>query len=430
MIRALFLFVVSLPVFAAPVSFQLNEVRLVDLVRVVYTDVLRRSYVLDSELLANQDVVSLHLRAVDADEVERRIVSLLDARQMSVVDAGGVAVVGKRKTPEEQKQVLVYRPLYRSVSYLLDLVQSLFPSGSFSGQRAVKQAPVMGGLHQQYPGSQMYGQQQQQYSGPGALPPIPVDNSTNAFGRIDKGELDAIVFHGTAKDAAKLSGLLRQLDIAAGELVIKAVVYEVRTDQREGNALKVAGGILKSNFGISIDTGELSQNAVKIKFGDFTAIYSALNSDGRFKLVSSPTMRVKSGGNARFVAGAEVPVLGNVTYPEGGQAVQSVEYKPSGVILDVRPQVREAVTDLTINQQISSFVATTTGLNQTPTLLKRELKTEITTTDGEIIVLGGLEENQDTDESAGLPFLPDFLRAKGEGRQRTEIMVVLDARRI
>lgn len=425
MIRFLVLALLSFPVFAAPVSFQLNEVRLVDLVRVVYTDVLKRSFVLDSDLLANQDVVSLHLRAVDPLEVERRIIALLDAREMSVVEAGGVSVVGKRKAPEELKQVLVYRPSYRPVSYLLDLVQSLFPAGSFSGQRSIHQqaSPVLG---QVAPVVQNVRQQ----GGQGVAGAPVVDTGTNAFSRIDKGEQDAIVFHGTSKDAAKLASLLRQLDKAAGEVVIKAVVYEVRTDQREGNALKVAGGILKSNFGIVIDTGELSQNAIKIKAGDFTAIYSALNSDGRFKLVSSPTMRVKSGGNARFVAGAEVPVLGNVTYPQGGQAVQSVEYKPSGVILDVRPHVREAVTDLSINQQISSFVATTTGLNQTPTLLKRELKTEITTTDGEIIVLGGLEENQDTDESAGLPFLPDFLRAKGEGRQRTEIMVVLDARRI
>lgn len=426
MIRFLALLLFSASAFSAPVSFQLNEVRLVDLVRLVYSEVLNKSYVLDSDLLANQDLVTLHLRRVEAEELERRIVALLDARDLSIVNAGGVAVVGKRKEPEETKQVLVYRPSYRSVSYLLDLVQSLFPSGSFGGQRAIPQqiATAMPMQQATTPAPQV-GRQQQ----PQAAPPV-VDSGSSAFSRIDKGEQDALIFNGTAREAKKLAGLLQQLDKAAGEVVIKAVVYEVRTDQREGNALKVAGGILKSNFGIAIDTGELSQNAVKIKIGDFNAIYSALNSDGRFKLVSSPTMRVKSGGNARFVAGADVPVLGNVTYPQGGQAVQSIEYKSSGVILDVRPLVRESVTDLTISQQISSFVQTTTGVNQTPTLLKRELKTEISTADGEIIVLGGLEEKQDTDETNGLPFLPDFLKAKGEGRQRTEIMVVLDARRI
>lgn len=427
--RFLFLLLLPFAVQAAPVSFQLNEVRLVDLVRLVYSEVLSKSYVLDSEFLANQDVVSLHLRAVEAVDIERRLVALLDARGLSVVQGGGVAVIGKRREDDEAKEVLIYRPSYRSVSYLLDLVQSLFPQGAFSGQRGI--APQTGIAPQlahqvQQPVQQHGGRQNSPQPMSASLP----DSGSSAFSRIDKADQDAIVFHGTIKDAKRLSSILAQLDKPAGELLVKAVVYEVRSEQKDGNALKLAGSILSGKLGVSIDTGELSQNVLKVSVGGFDAIYSALAADSRFKLVSSPTMRVKSGGSARFVAGADVPVLGNVTYPNNGQPVQSVEYKPSGVILDIKPMVRELVTDLTIGQQISSFVQTTTGVNQSPTLLKRELQTTVSTRDGEVVVLGGLEENQDVDETSGLSFLPDWLRAKGDSRQRTEIMVILDARRI
>jgi len=261
-------------------------------------------------------------------------------------------------------------------------------------------------------------------------PQAGVDTGTNAFSRIDKADQDAIVFNGTAKDVARLSSLLAQLDKPAGELFVKAVVYEVRSGRSDGNAIKLAASILSGKLGVSINTGSLDQHAIKISFGGIDAIYSALASDSRFKLVSSPTMRVLSGGSARFVAGAEVPVLGNVTYPNNSQPVQSVEYKPSGVILELKPHIREQVTDLTISQQISSFVQTTTGVNQSPTLLKRELQTQISTRDGDIVVLGGLEENKDTTENNGLSFLPDWLKSKGGDEQRTEILVVLDARRI
>lgn len=424
--RFLVLLLFSCSAFAAPVSFQLNDVRLVDFVRLVYSDVLQKSYMLDSEVLNNQDLITLHLRGVEPAEVERKLDALLRARGFGVVSGGGVAVVGKLQEANEEKHVLVYRPSYRSVSYLLDLVASLFPQGSFSGQRGIAQQP----MPVTPPQGVAPGQVQAQGRDPRQQQAPVSDSGNSAFSRLDKSDQDALIFNGTEKDARRLSSLLVQLDKPAGELVVKAVVYEVRSDQKEGNALKLAAGIVSSKLGIAVNTGAIEQNVLKISFGNFDAIYSALNTDSRFKLVSSPTMRVKSGGSARFVAGADVPVLGNVTYPQGGQAVQSVDYKQSGVILDIKPHVREAMTDLTINQQISSFVQTTTGVNNSPTLLKRELQTQISTKDGEVIVLGGLEENQDSNESNGLSFLPEFLKAKGTTNQRTEIMIVLDARRI
>lgn len=426
MIRFLVLFCFSLPVLAAPVSFQMNNVRLVDFVRLVYSEVLQKSYVLDSEFVKNEDVVTLHLRNVEPQEVERKLDALLKARGFSSIGAGAIQIVGKPFHETEEKHVVVYRPSYRSVSYLLELVQSLFPQGAFSGQRGIQQInPQLASAHGVAAGAPVAQSQNVQ---PQQMPVS--DPGTSAYSRLDKADQDIIIFQGTDNDAKRLASVLAQLDKPAGELVVKAVVYEVRSAAKEGNALKLAASILSGKLGVVVNTGKLDQNAIKISFGDFEAIYSALATDSRFKLVSSPTMRVKSGSSARFVAGADVPVLGNVTYPNNGQPVQSVEYKQSGVILDIKPHMRELVTDLTINQQISTFVQTTTGVNNSPTLLKRELQTQISTKDGEIIVLGGLEENQDTNESSGLSFLPDFLKAKSDDKQRTEIMVILDARRI
>ena len=103
-------------------------------------------------------------------------------------------------------------------------------------------------------------------------------------------------------------------------------------------------------------------------------------------------------------------MLGALSFPQGsGQAVQSVEYRSSGVIFDIRPTVREAVVELAISQQLSDFVKTTTGVNNSPTLPKRELKTTVGVQDGDVIVLGGLVENKTTRSKDGLSFLPRFL---------------------
>ncbi|WP_161492334.1 type II and III secretion system protein [Pseudomonas frederiksbergensis] len=103
---------------------------------------------------------------------------------------------------------------------------------------------------------------------------------------------------------------------------------------------------------------------------------------------------MRSGKEATINVGAEVPVLGALSYPQGaGQAVQSVEYRNSGVIFTITPQVRQAVVDLTIDQ-LSNFVQTTTGVNGSPTLTKRQLTTNVQMRNAEVVILGGLTEEK------------------------------------
>lgn len=113
-----------------------------------------------------------------------------------------------------------------------------------------------------------------------------------------------------------------------------------------------------------------------------------------------------------------------------GNPVQSVEYKPSGVIFDLKPQVREIGIDLTINQQLSTFIPTTTGVNNSPTLIKREISTRIGAVDNDVIVLGGLDEDKSSSDSSGLSFLPSFLKSKGGQNSKTQILLVLQVQKI
>lgn len=124
-----------------------------------------------------------------------------------------------------------------------------------------------------------------------------------------------------------------------------------------------------------------------------------------------------------------MPVLGNISY-QNGVAIQAVDYKSSGVILDLQATARDDSTDLRIAQQISSFIPTSTGVNQSPTLLKRELLTNVTSKPEDLIMLGGLDESQDSGDDTGFSFLPAFMRSSGSTKQSPEIMVLLNVQRI
>ena len=241
-----------------------------------------------------------------------------------------------------------------------------------------------------------------------------------------------LLFSGSQQEIDKLEQLLPQVDTAVGEVLVRGVLYEVSNIEKNGSAFgllaKLLGG--KFNIGIGSASGNLG-NFIQLKNTALDAVYSMLETDSRFKVISAPSLRIRSGAHGVFSVGQEVPVLGALSFPQGaGQAVQSVEYRSSGVIFDVRPTVRNAVIELVIGQQLSDFIKTNTGVNNSPTLTKRELKTTVGLQDGDVIVLGGLAEDKTSSSRDGLSFLPSFLHTRGHEVVGAEILLVLQVQTV
>jgi hypothetical protein len=79
---------------------------------------------------------------------------------------------------------------------------------------------------------------------------------------------------------------------------------------------------------------------------------------------------------------------------------------------------------------LSSFTQTSTGVNGSPTLLKRELSTSVSVGDDEIVFLGGLDETSDSDSREGLFFMPSFLCGSRHENDRMEIILMLHVQRL
>lgn len=413
-------------------SFFFETVKLNDLSRVVFADVLDKSFVFDSDFLADSQSVGFILKNSKKSEVKTLLYSLLD-RHGYVVHEGKFIEVLKKDPVEKSADEMVafyYKPKFRSVSYISDMVGVLFDTGKFSTNRQVRQ---MEGLSNPPVRPGQVAQNQAPVQRP------PADSGTSAYSLQDK-EKDAFIFQGTIKEVEKLKSLLPQVDVSSGQVLVRAHVYEVTTGAKEGSAFALALNLIsKGSPGADGLTkwayrlGDVSKNfGNSVSFGNATieGIFSALASDSRFKVVSSPSLRVKGGSNARFSVGSDVPVLGTVLLDKNGNPVQSVEYKPSGVILDIQPRIMDDEIELTINQQLSSFIPTTTGVNNSPTLTKREIRTTIGAMDGDVIVLGGLDESKSSNDSTGLPYLPRFLRANGQEDNKTELLLVMEVQKI
>jgi len=107
-----------------------------------------------------------------------------------------------------------------------------------------------------------------------------------------------------------------------------------------------------------------------------------------------------------------------------------VQYRSSGVILDVRPVVRGRVIDLDLHQEVSSFVQTTTGVNDTPTLQQRQVSTALSVGAGDVICLGGLTQVNDGKSKDGLPGFLSFIGSRQTTHTRTDLLLVLQVDRL
>ncbi|WP_139308626.1 type II secretion system protein GspD, partial [Escherichia coli] len=300
--------------------------------------------------------------------------------------------------PEEPLKFLVYTPRYRTVEYLHQALSGL-------GQLPAAQQPVQGAN-----GEQTW-------------------QAVSSGTRFISASGDVFVFRGTAREVELVRQLLPQIDVRSQEVSVAGYVFEVQTSERNGSGLALAAELLSGRFSITMSSASGLDNFIRLSTGSVDAMYELFRTDSRFQVVSSPRLRVISGKEAVFSVGSDVPVLSSVSWQDK-VPVQSVEYRSSGAIFRVKPTVTQDVIGLDIVQQLSNFAKTDTGVNNTPTLIKREVSTSVSLNDGDIIVLGGLAENKTSKARTGLSFLPDVFGSDSDERAKTDIIVVLQARRV
>lgn len=390
----------SLQVQAKSLELELYEVSLPRALTLIYAQVFKRPFMLHPDLHQDNRTLTLYLTPeVDPERFVRRYLANMDIAIHRRDGVDYIAPIMKRVKPIKMGS-FVYEPRHRSVSYLTDLLRSQFPSQLSANTGVGSSAQLQ----------------------PGQIEPETASAMLNRAG-------DVLVYYGPEQDITRLKAMLQLIDTQVGEVLVKGYVFEVQTNERNGSGLAVAAKLLSGRFGIEIGTAQGMGNLVTINTPSLDAIFEMFSSDGRFHVLSAPMLRVTSGARASFSVGSEVPVLGSVVIQDR-TPVQSVEYRSSGVLFEVLPQIRREVIDLDISQQLSNFVKTDTGVNNSPTLIKRDVSTSVTVGDGDIILLSGLAENKDSDANTGLSFLPDFMRSNANESSKTDIIVILQANRI
>jgi len=322
----------------------------------------------------------------------------------------------------------------------------------------------------------------------GAAAPIVGANNTQGGGvaTIQAHEdTNALIISASPAVFRSLSSVIRQLDVRRAQVLIEAVIAEVSaesaselgvqwqladkhllggTNFTSGNSGATGNNILTATAGLNAINGTTGTPVVTLgngfnlgylesisiggkKFLQLGALVTALRSNGKNNVLSTPSVMTLDNQQAIIKVGQEVPFVtgqyqttattntGSATGTNGiSNPFQTIQRKDVGIKLTVTPHINEGDSvKLEIHQEVSSLAPRVSGASDLVTN-NREVQTTVLVKDDAILVLGGLISDNAQDSVQKVPLLGDIplagnlFRYRSNDHQKQNLMVFLHPR--
>lgn len=248
---------------------------------------------------------------------------------------------------------------------------------------------------------------------------------------------NALVITAQPDVMSELEQVVAKLDIRRAQVLVEAIIVEIA----DGDGLNLGvqwantngGGTQFTDTNLPIgsvaiaakdyqdngNTDSLSKlaggfNGMAAGFykGNWAALVTALSTNTKSDILSTPSIVTMDNKEASFNVGQEVPVQsGSQSSTTSDQVFNTIERKTVGTKLVVTPQINEGDSVLlNIEQEVSSVAqkqATGTA-DLGPTFDTRTIKNAVLVKSGETVVLGGLMDEQNQEKVSKVPLLGDI----------------------
>ncbi|HEX8902151.1 type II secretion system secretin GspD [Vitreimonas sp.] len=165
----------------------------------------------------------------------------------------------------------------------------------------------------------------------------------------------------------------------------------------------------------------------------FGVLLNALAQDEDSNVLSTPSVMTLDNEEASILVGQQIPITtGEAVGDNLDNQFRTISREDVGVKLEVRPQISEGgAIRLEIRQEVSSIFGQIIDDSTDLITNRREIQTVVQVDAGEIIVLGGLIQDDIQRRDEGIPGLRRIpiagrlFRSEGRSHQRTNLMVFL-----
>ncbi|MEE8332203.1 MAG: type II secretion system secretin GspD, partial [Alphaproteobacteria bacterium] len=248
-------------------------------------------------------------------------------------------------------------------------------------------------------------------------------------------ERNALLISATHNEYKLIEEVLAKLDLPALQVMIETTIFEVALNDtlRYGIQYALFNGDLgigepgttaltRGGPGSTAQTSNIITPIIAPLVPGFSFaidgasrsrfIFDALSQITELNVLSSPNILVLNHQPARLQVGDEVPIItqqSTATVGDNPQIVNSVQYRSTGVSLEVTPHVNASgLVTLEIAQNVSNTAPTLFTSIDSLTIQNRSLATTVSVKSGESVMLGGLIREQATEGNAGIPFLHEL----------------------
>ena len=167
--------------------------------------------------------------------------------------------------------------------------------------------------------------------------------------------------------------------------------------------------------------------------GDIKAVIQALATESLINVISTPSIMVLDNNTATINVGDQIPVFSGSTVTNGGNTIQNISYKDTGVQLSVRPSVNAGgLVTMDVEQTVTDVGQIDVGGNRR--FLERSITSRVAVRSGESVVLGGLIRENAANQGDGVPWLyklpliGPLFGTTSKTRDRTELLVIITPR--
>ena len=252
-------------------------------------------------------------------------------------------------------------------------------------------------------------------------------------------ESNALLVRASPGQWESIRRAIEKLDTMPLQVHVEAQVVEVKLtgDLKYGvswffgNAVPAANQPLTNTFNDWHNTSTSIQPATNGASFTFLgpsaqAILSTLDSISDLRVLSAPSVLVRSNVEADFNSGQQIPVASTIINNDGNtnndNTYSQVQFRQTGISLKVKPRVgKNGMVFMEIVQDVSSPSATGPVIGGNVSVDNNKLKTEVAVQNGETVMLAGLIKTEDGKGSSGIPYLSRIPVIGGLFGQQTRV---------
>lgn len=237
-------------------------------------------------------------------------------------------------------------------------------------------------------------------------------------------DTNSLLVRSTPRDYRQLLTTINNLDTPPPQVLINAVIGQVTlTDANEfgvdwlrvsqnantgivSSSFLPATGLLQPNGTAPVGSGLIMTRTFNDGTSIIDATLNAIAQDNEVSLLARPTILATNNQEGEIKVGQEVPIDQGQTVSGNGVVTSNVAYRDVGIVMTITPHINDdGFINLEIFQSLSSIDEGASGVQGNPVFTNQEITTTAVIADGATITLGGLIQEDESDQNNGIPGL-------------------------